>query len=261
MRSFLLIRRLLVPILLLLGTIVFYRSDIRLLSLPSVALLPPSETPKPVQQPINLHKVLRLPIFNSSENYRSPPVNFFYEEQKPSNDIESSKLENVDKDSAYSVLFRCSRKANRFTGHIRLPNIIQNASQIAPGASADNRVFWNPTIIALPWWSKNQYLVVSRIVTDGHYQENVLCEANVCYVGPSANGRLDEKSCTEDDIDHVGAAGGLRCATAVTLLSVPPTPALHCEGKFTTYADIPGFHDPRIFWSGRGEPLMMVNTQ
>jgi len=53
----------------------------------------------------------------------------------------------------------------------------------------------------------------------------------------------------------------MRCVTVPTTLSVPPTPAEKCEGKFGTYVDIPGFHDPRIFWSGKGEPLMMVNTQ
>ena len=115
--------------------------------------------------------------------------------------------------------------------------------------------------MSLPYWSKNQYLVVSRIVTDGNHQENVICEANVCYIGSGENARPGEKPCTEDDLFHVGPAGGMRCATPPTTLSVPPTPAEHCEGKFADYVDIPGFHDPRVFWSGRGEPLMMVNTQ
>ena len=99
-------------------------------------------------------------------------------------------------------------------------------------------------------------------MTDGNHQENVLCEANVCYVpGSSEKPRPGEQPCSSDDLNLVGPAGGMRCTHTPITLSVPPTPAEKCEGKFTTYADIPGFHDPRIFWSGKGEPLMMVNTQ
>ena len=254
-------RRLLLPTLLLLAVVAFYRSELRLLRLPKITLASTIENAKPVHTPIGFHKVLPLPIYKTSDNYRSPPNHYFYEKHKLSGGNGSSGWSQVQADSVYSHLFRCSRSANKFTGHIRLANIIQNVSQVAPGTEADDRVFWNPTVISLPWWSKNQYLVVSRIVTDGHYQENVLCEANVCYVGSFANGRPGEKSCTDDDLRETGPSGGLRCATPLISLSVPPTPAHRCDGKFTTYADIPGFHDPRIFWSGRGEPLMMVNTQ
>jgi hypothetical protein len=72
---------------------------------------------------------------------------------------------------------------------------------------------------------------------------------------------MGEKACSKDDVSYLGAAGGMRCETELVILSVPPTPAESCEGKFGAYVDIPGFHDPRIFWSGTGEPLMMVNTQ
>ena len=53
----------------------------------------------------------------------------------------------------------------------------------------------------------------------------------------------------------------MRCASHPVALSVPPMPAEKCDGEFMPYVDIPEFHDPRIFWSGKGEPLMMVNTQ
>ncbi|KAL2055037.1 hypothetical protein ABVK25_004859 [Lepraria finkii] len=33
-----------------------------------------------------------------------------------------------------------------------------------------------------------------------------------------------------------------------------------CDGELMPYVDIPGFHDPGIFWSGKGELLMMFNT-
>ena len=96
---------------------------------------------------------------------------------------------------------------------------------------------------------------------DGNYQQNVLCEANICYPGSSKHVRPGEKLCSADDLRFLGPSGGMRCATAPVTLSVPPTPAENCEGKFRGYVDIPGFHDPRVFWSGKEEPLMMVNTQ
>ena len=83
----------------------------------------------------------------------------------------------------------------------------------------------------------------------------------MCYTGSHFDARQGEKPCAADDIFHLGPAGGMRCVTGPTLLSVPPTPAEYCEGKYNSFVDIPGFHDPRIFWSGRGEPLMMVNSQ
>ena len=53
----------------------------------------------------------------------------------------------------------------------------------------------------------------------------------------------------------------MRCATKPMLINVPPTPAEKCLDEFEAYPDIPGFHDPRIFWSGKGEPLMIANSQ
>lgn len=88
-----------------------------------------------------------------------------------------------------------------------------------------------------------------------------MCEANVCYVGSGEDAKPGEKPCTEDDLKLLGPAGGMRCASTPIALNVPPTPAEQCYGKYGTYVDVPGFHDPRVFWSGKGEPLMMVNTQ
>ena len=169
---------------------------------------------------------------------------------------QSTRNHNLDQ------LWKCPRHSNRYTNHIRLPAIIQNISQVPVGAkTTDPRVFWNPTVIALPYWSTNQYLVISRELTDGGHQQNFVCEANMCYVGELKNARKGERPCNSDDLVHVGQAGGLRCVTPPTSLSVPATPAKHCSGKFKNYVDIPGFHDPRLFYNGRGEPLMIVNTQ
>ena len=162
-----------------------------------------------------------------------------------------------------ALLWSCPRKANQHTHHIRLPNPIQSISLVSPDPQTPEvRKFWNPTIFALPPWSKNPYLIVSRVLTDGSHQDNVVCEAYTCY-GPAGKRSIasGERPCSQDDLKVLGPLGGLRCATAAVRLNVPPTPAKQCEGKYQDFADIPGFHDPRIFWSGRGEPLMIMNSQ
>jgi len=159
-------------------------------------------------------------------------------------------------------LLRCRHKPNPYTNHIRLPNLVQNVSQLttSPDKSDDQERF-NPTIIALPPWSSHQYLLVSRVVTEGFHQESVLCEADTCYSGQGLEDRRPgERDCTADDLAILGAAGGLRCMTAPQTVSIPPTPAEECTGSWSSFPDIPGFHDPRIFWSGKGEPLIMVNS-
>jgi len=257
------LRRFLLPALVFVTLIIAYRALPLSNTLPSFVFHPPPNLPQGIHVPITALQN-PLPIENSSNNHLSPPNHYFYtyDDEVKSTNRTASALWQPILDPHLAPLFRCPRKPNKYTGHIRLPNIIQNISEIPPGSlKHESRVFWNPTIIALPHWSRNQYLLVSRIVTGGHHQENVLCEANVCFVGTIENGRPGEKPCTKDDLRHVGPAGGIRCASTPITLSVPPTPAEKCEGKFNTYVDIPGFHDPRIFWSGKGEPLMMVNTQ
>lgn len=130
-----------------------------------------------------------------------------------------------------------------------------------PDGIAASRQTFNPTIMALPYWSPNQYLLVSRVVTEGLHQENLICEANTCYARGAEGRRPGEKDCNDDDIMALGAAGGLRCAHDPIVLNIPPTPSEKCTGKFAAFPDIPGFHDPRIFWSGKGEPLIVINSQ
>ena len=257
------LRRFLLPALASVTLIILYRALPLSQSLPPFIIHQPPAPPQGIHIPINsLQKP--LPLFNASNNHLSPPSDYFYsyEERKTPN-RSFSLLSQPVLDPNLAPLFQCSKKANKYTDHIRFPNIIMNISNIPPGPQLkpDIRTFWNPTVIALPYWSQNQYLVISRIVTDGKHQENVLCEANVCYIGSEKAARPGEKRCTQDDLQHLGPAGGMRCVAPPITLSVPPTPAEKCEGKFGPYADIPGFHDPRVFWSGKGEPLMMVNTQ
>lgn len=259
------LRRLLLPAIILLTIIVFYRSKLILPApLDSFVIHPPP----PPQEGIHVSLAdlpAPFPVTNASNNHLSPPIKYFYNptlNDKVSNKTWKSTLFQPILNPSLQVLFRCPTQPNPHTGHIRLPNIVRNISQIpAESMKPENRVFWNPTIISLPYWSPNQYLVVSRIVTDGNHQQNVLCEANICHAGSGAYARPGEKICSADDLIHVGPSGGMRCASTPVTLRVPPTPAENCEGKFSSYVDIPGFHDPRIFWSGKGEPLMMVNTQ
>lgn len=258
------LRRFLLPAIVFVTLIISYRALPIPSSLPSYVLHPAPAPPQGIHVPIS--DLQNLPIANSSYNHLSPPSQYYYSynkhEKTLKDDTSTSALWRPKLDPILDHLFKCPIEANKYTGHIRLPNIVQNISQIPPGSlKPESRVFWNPTVIALPYWSENQYLIVSRIVTDGNHQENVLCEANVCYIGSSEDARPKEKPCTEDDLRHVGPGGGMRCTSSPVTLSVPPTPAERCEGKFMPYVDIPGFHDPRVFWSGKGEPLMMVNTQ
>ena len=262
-------RRHLLSALTILSVILIWRSSWRVPSqFSSLVLHQPSSPINGVHVPMSELKHKTLPLVNTSLNHLSPPHQYFYSWGKDNHGSagNGSSLElqwsQPILNPHLEVLWKCPVVANKFTNHIRLPNIVQNISQIPPShEKPEDRVFWNPTIIALPYWSQNQYLVVSRIVTDGNYQENVVCEASVCKIGSGQGTHVGEPECTDDDVQHLGPAGGLRCVTPPVLLSVPPTPAEHCDGKFGTYVNIPGFHDPRIFYSGKGEPLMMVNTQ
>lgn len=155
----------------------------------------------------------------------------------------------------------CSNPVNKFTNHLRLPNLLYNISMRPRLGSPESRTFWNPTIFALPYWAKNQYLIVSMVyLKDRGYRANVLCEANICHPRTENRG-IQERVCTEEDLEVLGSNGGLRCANTPMEVYVPPTPAESCQGDQEGLADIPGFHDPRIFYSGRGEPILMVSSQ
>ena len=99
------------------------------------------------------------------------------------------------------------------------------------------------------------------LLKDQGFRQNVLCEANICEPGSIVGGRSYSSRCSEDDLLKLGSSGGLRCATAPIEVNIPQTPAAKCEGLEKGLADIPGFHDPRIFYSGRGEPILMVVSQ
>lgn len=162
--------------------------------------------------------------------------------------------------AALRVLTNCPIEPNRYTRHIRLPNILYNISMESP-KGAETQRYWNPTIIAQPYWAKNQYLMVSMVQTSEPYRKNVICEANLCHPVSQESGISREKICTQEDLRLLGDNGGLRCVTKPTLIVLPPTTSKICEGNQQILADIPGFHDPRLYYSGRGEPLLMVLSQ
>ncbi|QSZ34856.1 hypothetical protein DSL72_007715 [Monilinia vaccinii-corymbosi] len=156
----------------------------------------------------------------------------------------------------------CSAPVNRFTNHLRLPNLLYNISMRPRHGLPESRTFWNPTIISLPYWAKNQYLIVSMVyLKDRGYRANVLCEANICHPRTENLESLQERVCTDEDLEALGSNGGLRCENPPIELDVPPTPAESCKGDQEGLADVSGFHDPRIFYSGRGEPILMVSSQ
>lgn len=166
---------------------------------------------------------------------------------------------------------------NSIINHIRLPNILYNITLTPPGSSRESDArFFNPAIIPLPHWSSNspgapKYVLVSRLVTAGFHQESHICLADVCVPDGDADTSRDvdhtgrsssayTRPCTPDDIALLGPRGGMRCTSATIKLNIPPTPAEQCDGAWKAFPDIPGFHDPRVFWSGKGEPLILVNS-
>jgi hypothetical protein len=193
-----------------------------------------------------------IPTPHTSEAHLSPPPRFYYDRESFSNtppDLTHLKS-----------LLACTSEPNPYTNHVRLPNLVFNVSSTPPGAEPDNVHKFNPTIIALPYWSPNHYLLVSRVVTEGLHQESILCEANICHPTDTISPSLDTQPCTPSDLSTLGPSGGLRCATIPVIINNPPTPAERCTGAWTAFPSIPGFHDPRIFWSGKNEPLIIVNS-
>jgi len=162
-------------------------------------------------------------------------------------------------------LLECPRAANPVTRHIRLANRPFNISLTSPGQSPDRSLrMFNPTLMPLPYWSgATKYVLVSRVVTSGLHQESLICLADFCiprYTNSSRVVPADTRYCTSSDIEVLGPRGGLRCTTEPSKINIPPTPAKQCYGAWASFPDIPGFHDPRAFWSGKGEPLIIVNS-
>ncbi|EXJ62631.1 hypothetical protein A1O7_03069 [Cladophialophora yegresii CBS 114405] len=186
---------------------------------------------------------------------------------------------------------QCPIPANEHTSHIRLPEMLYNISLTptprssgpdkraeedqngllgTPSTTAATR-FFNPAIIPLPYWaSPARYILVSRVVTSGFHQESQICLADIClpqratYSASTSQAQShlppDTRPCTPADHFHLGSGGGLRCVTEPLKINIPPTPAEKCENAWLAFPDIPGFHDPRVFWSGKGEPLILVNS-
>jgi hypothetical protein len=95
----------------------------------------------------------------------------------------------------------CRLSPNPHTQHLRILDIVQGISQTS------SIHHFNPTIIALPYLAGNQYLLVSRAMTEGLHQESVLCEANTRTL------KGDPKRCKGDGDcqanSDLGCTGGL----------------------------------------------------
>jgi hypothetical protein len=216
----------------------------------------PSQTPQHVHAPIKI-----VPFTNAS---RQPNMLQDMVKEALLSIGQSASSIKITAPTALLELTKCPLTPNKYTKHIRLPNLLYNISMVPESARVeDKQHYWNPTIIALPHWAKNQYVIVSMVVASGApYRRNVLCEANICHPkSPKKSLISREKACTEDDLRILGQNGGLRCVTKPVEVNLPVTPAEKCEGVEQLLADIPGFHDPRLFFSGRGEPILMVASQ
>ncbi|KAK5052148.1 hypothetical protein LTR84_002952 [Exophiala bonariae] len=183
-----------------------------------------------------------------------------------------------------------SNAVNTYTSHLRLSAKIHNINLTLALSSTShdpNSRFFNPAIIPLPHWSTSggttasaKYVLVSRLVTTGFHQESHICLADICLPDHHLNQRSpaastsntsspkpaskilppDTRPCTAQDSSILGAHGGMRCITEPVKINIPSTPAEHCDAAWLAFPDIPGFHDPRVFWSGKGEPLILVNS-
>jgi hypothetical protein len=215
---------------------------------------------------LSIWLLLRLPNSSSHSLHLRLISTVFRGQTVPHHDLSGSSVE-IDtllaRNHHVELLSRCSVQPNKHLQHIRLQNSHLNISFTPPNRppNADLRLF-NPTILPLPSWStEGKYLIVSRVVTEGLHQRSLFCFADLCIPANSTSGHYEgTRRCTDEDQTVLGSLGGLRCTTEPLTLNIPPTPALQCEGSWSSLPNIPGFHDPRIFWSGQGEPLIILNS-
>lgn len=269
------LRRLLLPSLICLFIVIVYRSSHRIPSsyLSSLVVEQPYITLPGERIPVEDLSTKAILVQDAAGGHIEPPISLYYEygEERTVDPEADPRLENDTTGGPHYMnpadnrylrpLLECPIQPNRFTNHIRLPHPIREISMVITGESEnEKRSFLNAAILSLPYWSENQYLLVSRVQTDGSLQLNIICEANICYTDPS-KARPGEKPCTPEDLELLNGSEGMRCATPPLTLNVPPTPAKSCGDGTGILMDVPGFHDPRIFWTGKGEPLMVLNTQ
>ncbi|KAK5084880.1 hypothetical protein LTR70_007822 [Exophiala xenobiotica] len=186
-------------------------------------------------------------------------ANLSLEEQFETNYHASSPIRPVHPrvDDFFST---CTHKPNTRSVSILNISMVPSANNGERGDEFRNKQYFNPALIPLPSDSPYPYLLVSRLVTSGTHQESHICFADMCAPPTTTPLRPDMRRCTYSDVDLLGNNGGMRCVTRPERVNIPPTPARRCTGAWTTFPHIPGFHDPRVFWSGRGEPLVEVNS-
>ena len=140
------LRRFLVPALASVTLIILYRALPLSQSLPSFVFHQPPAPPQGIHVPISAIQK-PLPLYNASNNHLSPPSDYFYNYEETKTRNQSSLiLWQPILDPNLAPLFQCTKRVNKYTGHVRLPNIIRNISNIPPGSpsTSDSRIFWKP---------------------------------------------------------------------------------------------------------------------
>lgn len=121
---------------------------------------------------------------------------------------------------------------NTYTINQRIHSILVDAANL----------YWNPSIISLPASAPAEYILVARVLTDGLYQQSIICPAN-----------------------WTDMHQALKCIIEPRVLDIPPTSARLCgqinSSAWKMLANIPGLHDGRVMWTDRGEVLMIGGTQ
>jgi len=154
----------------------------------------------------------------------------------------TSTASNATQLDLLAPLLELKQSSNPHTQHLRIPNIAQNIFQ-RPGVH-----YFNPTIFALLYWVE---------LTES-FHKSVLCKAKICFRKGNSTKHKSETDCTANS--NLEKTGGLYCVTAPVVVNIPATPAEQYDRPRSALPYIPGFHDPRIFWSGKGETLIVINS-
>lgn len=133
---------------------------------------PPGTTVKqpnafsPVDQEL-FHVQIKRPFTNGSKDHATETertaTETILEDNGPETTLsEWSPASRVTALSALVELTECPVAPNQYTNHIRLPDVLHNITmKPKSGLIHEDYQFWNPTIVALPSWAKNQYIIVS----------------------------------------------------------------------------------------------------
>ena len=149
------------------------------------------------------------------------------------------------------------------TGHTRLPNLLCNVSMEPRSTpNEEKRRFWNPMIVAIPYWAKNQYLIVcshSKMYLTGETfsAKRTFAILNLRNETTSARkfARMRTWKYSVQMEDYVAPVH----PSTLTYLQFLHRSVRVWNGvlQICLAFMIPG----RVFYSGRGEPILMISSQ